>query len=80
MVKHEEKHCPHCNTRFECKVGSIVLCQCTAVTLDEKERDYLREKYDDCLCANCMKKVKAEYHNQLFKNKLKAILGSYYKK
>ena len=79
MIKHEEKYCPRCNQKFECKVGSIIQCQCSTIVLNEKERDYMRQFYDDCLCANCMKELKTEYHNQLSKNKLKAILGRYYK-
>lgn len=79
MMKHEPKSCPRCNTRFECKVGSIMLCQCSAVPLNESEIAYMKEKYADCLCASCMKILKTEYQNQLYKQKLKAILGVYYK-
>ncbi|MCX2764652.1 cysteine-rich CWC family protein [Aquimarina muelleri] len=80
MIKHEEKYCPRCKSQFECKVGSILLCQCTIINLSNEERNYINEKYDDCLCANCMKALKSEYHNQLFQNKLKNILGVFYKK
>lgn len=73
MCEHEKKYCPRCQTRFECKVGSILLCQCTNVTLTESERNYLLEKYEDCLCANCMKELKKEFHNNLFKQKLRKI-------
>ncbi|OJJ19914.1 hypothetical protein BKI52_15665 [marine bacterium AO1-C] len=55
MPKHEDKHCPRCQTLFECKVGSINLCQCTTVTLTPEERAYIAKLYDDCLCANCMR-------------------------
>jgi hypothetical protein len=75
MCKHEEKYCPRCHAVFECKVGSILLCQCTTVSLKEKERDYMREKYDDCLCASCLKKVRTEYHNNKLKGKIKKLLG-----
>ena len=76
MCEHEHKYCPRCNAYFECKVGSILLCQCTAVSLNENERDYMREKFDDCLCAKCMKEVKAEYHNNKLKNKIEKLLGT----
>lgn len=79
MYKHEEKICPRCNQKFECKVGSILLCQCTMVKLNEAERDYIREIYNDCLCADCMKKLKTEYYSSLFQNKLKKIFGIFYK-
>lgn len=75
MFKHEEKICPRCNEKFECKVGSILLCQCTTVKLNEAEKDYINEKYSDCLCADCMKELRAEYHNNKLKNKIKKLLG-----
>ncbi|SKB49005.1 Cysteine-rich CWC [Salegentibacter holothuriorum] len=78
-MKHEEKYCPRCKTAFECKVGSIQLCQCSAVALDNKEREYIRELYENCLCAECMKVLKAEYHNQNLQDKMKAILGVFYR-
>jgi hypothetical protein len=67
MSEHEKKYCPRCSTPFECKVGSILLCQCTSVTLTETERNYLHENYEDCLCANCMKELKIEFHQNLLK-------------
>jgi hypothetical protein len=76
MCAHEKKYCPRCQAHFECKVGSILLCQCTAVTLNENERDYMRERFEDCLCANCMKEVKAEYHNNQLKTKIQKLLGN----
>jgi hypothetical protein len=45
------------------------------VQLNEQERDYMRSRYDDCLCASCMKAVKAEYHQVLFKEKVNRISG-----
>ncbi|WP_188459887.1 cysteine-rich CWC family protein [Marivirga lumbricoides] len=80
MIKHEEKYCPRCNTLFECKVGSISLCQCTAVILTEEERNFMRNKFDDCLCASCMKQVKSAYQNEKLRQKMKSILGGFYKK
>jgi hypothetical protein len=74
MLKHEEKYCPCCGACFECKVGSIILCQCSQLKLTEKERDYVREQYQDCLCFNCMSKLKKEYHQLPIKNKLNKIL------
>ncbi len=75
MCEHEQKYCPRCQARFECKVGSILLCQCSAVPLNQDERDYMSGQYNDCLCANCMKDLKAEYHDNLFKGKLKNMFG-----
>ena len=63
MIKHEEKVCPHCNQRFECKVGSIMQCQCSGVVLNEAERQYIAALYEDCLCIQCMNLLQAEYRN-----------------
>ncbi|MRG45288.1 hypothetical protein GFS24_09185 [Chitinophaga sp. SYP-B3965] len=73
MCEHEKKSCPRCNNGFECKVGSILLCQCTAVTLTQDERDYISTCYADCLCAACLKEMKAAYHKQSFRSKLYKI-------
>jgi hypothetical protein len=78
-VKHEPKSCPRCRAAFECKVGSILLCQCSAVRLDDEERAYLRQGFNDCLCAACMEELKKEYHAQQFRRKLKKIVGMFYK-
>jgi len=73
--KHEDKTCPRCTLKFECKVGSILLCQCTTVQLTDIEREYIREHFADCLCANCMNELRAEYHNNELKNKINQLLA-----
>ncbi|MEP7237061.1 MAG: cysteine-rich CWC family protein [Ferruginibacter sp.] len=67
MCKHEEKHCPRCNITFECKAGSIMQCQCSAIQLSLEERVYVESKYEDCLCVNCLHALQQEY--VLFKEK-----------
>ncbi|MBT1695636.1 cysteine-rich CWC family protein [Fulvivirgaceae bacterium PWU4] len=74
MIKHEEKFCPRCNASFECKVGSVGLCQCSAVKLSDAERSYTRERFSDCLCAECLKELKAELHNNSLKARLMHLL------
>jgi hypothetical protein len=78
MKKHEDKYCPRCSGHFECKVGSVLLCQCYAVKLNQEERDHMSGLYSDCLCASCMKEVKRDFHNRRFREKLKKILGVFY--
>lgn len=73
MCEHEKKHCPRCNNSFECKVGSILICQCSAVTLTQAERDYISGNFTDCLCATCLKEMKAAYHHKRFRDKLYKI-------
>lgn len=79
MAKHEEKYCPRCNRLFECKVGSISLCQCTTVSLSQEERDYIFQQYKDCLCADCISALKTEYSNDQHNKELKKILGVHFK-
>ena len=67
MCKHEEKHCSRCNIVFECKAGSIMLCQCSAIQLSVEERVYVESKFEDCLCINCLRYLQNEY--VLFKEK-----------
>ncbi|MGG9971105.1 cysteine-rich CWC family protein [Ferruginibacter sp. SUN002] len=63
MCQHEKKICPKCNISFECKVGNISQCQCTAVVLSVEERNYIQSVYSDCLCANCLLAMKNKHHN-----------------
>jgi hypothetical protein len=60
-MKHQLKNCPRCNGRFECKVGDIGNCQCTAVTLTVEEIAFIEEMYTDCLCMNCIYELKRRY-------------------
>jgi hypothetical protein len=67
MCKHEEKKCPRCQSPFECKVGDIGNCHCSAVKLSAEERNFIEERYRDCLCHNCLLELKNKYI--LFKEK-----------
>jgi len=57
MCLHEEKHCPRCNKAFECKSGNIAHCQCSGVSLTEKQSAWINSQYDDCLCINCLQEI-----------------------
>lgn len=58
MCKHEEKYCPRCRAPFECKVGDIAQCQCYGVALTLEEKAFMEERYEDCLCRNCLMELK----------------------
>lgn len=62
--KHDQVACPRCGTIYECKMGSINLCQCTTVHLTEEQRQYIGSLFSDCLCANCLVVLQTDY-NQL---------------
>lgn len=74
MPSHEEKQCPRCRRLFECKSGSILLCQCQTVLLDEAQLEYLAARYDDCLCSRCLLAVRGEYNRQQHARRLRRFL------
>ncbi|WP_299516845.1 cysteine-rich CWC family protein [Mucilaginibacter sp.] len=74
MANHENKYCPRCKVPFECKVGSILLCQCHDLTFTETEKDYIRITYPDCLCRNCLLAMKHEINSLSAQNKIQHIL------
>ena len=55
---HEEKVCPRCTNFFECKLASITECQCSAIQLNNEEKMFIEECYDDCPCSNCLLELK----------------------
>ena len=71
LPKHETKDCPRCNKEFECKSGSILLCQCQTVVLSPEQLEYIANQYDDCLCAKCLVEVRAEYNQLQHEQKIK---------
>jgi len=62
-AKHEHTACPRCGRLFECRVGSINLCQCQAVSLTEAQREYANSLYQECLCADCLVALRSEYES-----------------
>jgi len=80
MAQHEDKHCPRCGDDFECKVGSILQCQCSNIAFTEQERDYIRITYADCLCHQCLQIIKHEINTNITQQKMQIILASIKKK
>lgn len=58
---HETKKCPRCSEPFECKPGNISACQCYGIRLSEEEKAFIADRYDDCLCHNCLINLKDKY-------------------
>ena len=69
-TKHETKQCPRCNTEFECKSGSILLCQCQTIYLSSEQMDFISGQYDDCLCVDCLQALRSEYNCQQHQKKI----------
>jgi hypothetical protein len=73
MIKHEIKTCPHCKASFECKSGDIINCQCESIILSTEQREYISQRYDDCLCANCLAELRQCYNNWQHQQNIQAI-------
>jgi len=61
MPQHEPKKCPRCNKQFECRVGDVPNCQCSSISLSVEERAFIEDRYQDCLCIDCLKELKNKY-------------------
>ena len=73
MPKHEKKQCPRCESEFECKTGTILLCQCSKIEMSVEQLEYTSTKYNDCLCLSCLKDLQAEYNAMSQTQKIKNI-------
>ncbi|WP_455220008.1 cysteine-rich CWC family protein [Kaarinaea lacus] len=69
-MKHETKNCPRCKKEFECKSGSVLLCQCQTIVLSTQQLDYINAQYDDCLCISCLYALRTEYNLQQHSEKI----------
>ena len=74
MPKHEKKSCPRCHTEFECKTGSILLCQCSQIEMSAEQLEYSNSQYDDCLCLSCLKELRTEYNGLAHRKKIHKFL------
>jgi hypothetical protein len=50
----QHKICPRCSVSFICKVDDIQHCQCYGILLPPVAEKYIKEKYADCLCHDCL--------------------------
>ncbi|HEX7365573.1 MAG TPA: cysteine-rich CWC family protein [Pelobium sp.] len=64
-TKHEVIICERCQTKIECKANKYTQCQCSKVSLNLNEVQYVSEGFDGCLCANCLLDLQQEYQKML---------------
>ncbi len=64
MPKHEIKICPRCQEAFECRAGSISICQCFNIQVSPLIQDQINKDFEDCLCANCLATLNEGGKNQ----------------
>jgi acyl-CoA hydrolase len=50
-----EKNCQRCGQAFQCNVNDISSCGCYGITLSEAQQQKISEKYDDCICPECLR-------------------------
>lgn len=67
MSNHAAKNCPRCNKPFECKAGNITQCQCFGITVKPELKAFLEQRYNDCLCRDCLNYL--QQGQNLFKEK-----------
>lgn len=73
MPKHEKKQCPRCSSEFECKTGSILLCQCSNIEMTAEQLEYTHTQYNDCLCLSCLKELRTEFNALSHSKKIKNV-------
>ena len=47
--------CPVCGVSFECKLSTD--CWCGSVNVPPEVREYLADRYETCLCRNCLEQL-----------------------
>ncbi|MCK5281289.1 MAG: cysteine-rich CWC family protein [Cyclobacteriaceae bacterium] len=53
----EIKNCPNCGNNFVCNNYNISNCGCMEVPLNNTARQLISDRYDGCLCVNCLKEI-----------------------
>lgn len=56
-----EKVCFNCKKIFECKADDIENCLCNTIQLNTNAIDFIKNKFDDCLCVACLKELAKKF-------------------
>ncbi len=51
------KNCAKCSQQFECEAENIDTCHCRTIKLNAKQLVLLSERYNNCLCNECLKLI-----------------------
>lgn len=57
-----EKKCPRCGRNFTCTPDDIFSCACADIYIPPNLAFQIDRTYDDCLCADCLKELIADFH------------------
>jgi hypothetical protein len=58
-----EKVCAKCKKEFECKADDIENCDCNSIQMNSSMLEIIKEKFQDCLCVDCLKELNAKTTN-----------------
>ena len=53
--------CKSCAATFHCNSKNIEQCDCFNIQLTKQELEYISTKYSNCICNDCLLKLKDEY-------------------
>lgn len=59
-----EKTCPLCGVKFICRHDNITECQCSKIRLSNEDMAYIKSKFANCLCIDCLRKIAEERKKQ----------------
>lgn len=66
MIKTLHKICSRCYKTFECNANNIEACECSQIKPNEKELNFIKENFYDCVCLYCLKEIQSQSaHNTL---------------
>lgn len=52
-----EQTCPNCKQKFDCQADDIENCLCNSIQLNNDAVELIKNKFDDCLCVECLKEI-----------------------
>ena len=59
MSSGTNEFCPRCGKAFPCRADDIAACGCSQITISEAMRERLAERYDRCVCPDCLRELSA---------------------
>ncbi len=59
MFNDNNEKCPRCGNYFTCSKSGK--CWCYSVRVSDKARDIIDNKYDSCLCPDCLNELAKKY-------------------
>jgi hypothetical protein len=63
-MEKQDQHtqCPKCHEEFICKPGEFEQCFCSSIIIPGKILNYMKTKFNTCLCGKCINELIANQH------------------